>query len=120
MDEDKEKRIDLLDYWRVILRRKWIAVSFAGAVVFLAMIVTFLAKPVYRSTATLLIEEESSKFLSINEAFSNSPQFVQDLRGFNTQLRLLTSKALSEQVARKLNLVSRPEFGAGRSRKPAC
>ncbi|MCK4263475.1 MAG: GumC family protein, partial [Candidatus Aminicenantes bacterium] len=33
-----------------------------------------------------------------------------DLRFFNTQLELLKSKSLAERVARKMNLLSRPEF----------
>jgi len=62
---------------------------------------------------TLLIEEGSSRILSIDEAFSDAPRIVQDLRDYNTQLKLLQSKSLAERVARKLNLLSRPEFGAG-------
>lgn len=110
MDEDKEKQIDLLEYWRIILRRRWIAIIFAGTILVLTMIFTFLAKPVYRSAVTLLIEEESSKILSIDEAFNSTPQIVRDLRGFNTQLMLLQSKSLAERVARKLNLLTRPEL----------
>jgi succinoglycan biosynthesis transport protein ExoP len=113
-NEEKVKVIDLMEYWRVILRRKWIAIVFAGVIFLFTGIFSFLATPLYKSTATLLLEEESSRILSIDEALGNESRLVPDLRAFNTQLKLLTSKSLAEQVARKLNLLSRPEFGAGR------
>lgn len=114
--EEKPTEIDLMDYWRVVVRRKWIILAFAGAIIILTGIFSFLATPLYKSTATLLIEEEYSKMLSIDEAFGES-RMVQDMRSYNTQLRLLTSKSLSEQVARKLNLLARPEFEAGQKPK---
>lgn len=115
--EEKLKEIDMMDYWRVIVRRKWVAISFAGAVILLTGILSFTATPQYKSTVTLLIEEESSRILSIDETLGYEPRVVQDLRAYNTQLRLLKSKSLAERVARKLNLLSRPEFGAGKKPK---
>jgi len=115
--EEKLKEIDLLDYWRVIVRRKWVGITFAGAIILVTAIFSFVATPQYKATATLLIEEESSRILTIDEATGYEPRVVQDLRAYNTQLRLLKSKSLAERVARKLNLLSRPEFGAGQKPK---
>jgi succinoglycan biosynthesis transport protein ExoP len=117
--ESKEKRqdIDLMDYWRLILRRRWIAITFAGTLILFTGIFSFLATPKYKSVATLLIEDETSRILSINEAFGDQTQVVGDLRGYNTQLQLLRSKSLAERVARKLNLLTRPEFGDSQKSK---
>ena len=112
-NRDRTKDIDVMEYWRLVVRRKWIALTFAGAIVLLTGVFSFLATPLYKSTATLLIEEESSRILSVAETFSDEPRVVQDLRSYNTQLMLFSSKALAERVARKLNLSVRPEFGAG-------
>jgi len=101
-----------MEYWSLILKRKWIAITFAGTLVFFTAVFSFLATPKYKSTATLLIEEETSGILSINEAFRDQTQVVGDLRDYNTQLQLLKSKSLAERVARKLNLLTRPEFEA--------
>jgi len=116
-NRDRIKDIDFMDYWRLVVRRKWIALTFAGAVVLLTGIFSFLATPLYKSTATLLIEEESSRILSAAETFSNEPRVVQDLRSYNTQLMLFSSKALAERVSRKLNLLVRPEFGVGKKQR---
>jgi succinoglycan biosynthesis transport protein ExoP len=117
--EQKErlKDIDLMEYWQVVVRRKWLLAAFAGTLIVLTAIYSFLVSPQYKATATLLIEEESSRILSINEAFGDQAQVFRDLRGYNTQIQLLKSRSLAERVAKKLDLLSRPEFGGQPSSK---
>jgi succinoglycan biosynthesis transport protein ExoP len=110
--DDKTKVIDLMDYWRMIVRRRWIAITFAGAVILFTAIYSFVATPLYKSKVTLLIEDQSSKMLSIDQAFAADTRIVQDMRNFNTQLKLLKSKSLALRVARKLNLVNQPNAPA--------
>ncbi len=114
--EEREREVDLLEYWRIIIKRKWAVVSFAGALILFVGIFSFLATPIYKAKASLLIEEESSKILSIEDEFGYQRRAV-DLRFYNTQINLLKSKSLTERVARKMNLLSRPEFGAGKKPK---
>src|SRR4030065_2081897 len=97
-NRDRTNDIDVMDYWRLIVRRKWIVLTFAGAIVLLTGVFSFLATPLYKSTATLLIEEESSRILSGAETFSEEPRVVQDLRSYNTQLMLFSIKALAERA----------------------
>jgi len=113
---EKKKEVDLMDYWRVIVKRKWVAFTFVGALVFFTAIFSFLATPQYKSTSTLLIEEGTSKILSMEDAFGIQSPIVRDLRFFNTQLKLLKSKSLAERVTRKLNLLSRPEFNPNKKK----
>src|SRR4030042_96926 len=109
--EEKRKEIDLLDYWRVIIKRKWLALAFAGSVIFFTGVFSFIAKPKYKPTVTLLIEEQTSRILSLQETFGYQPFAREDMRFFNSQLELLKSKSLAGRVADKLNLASDPEFG---------
>jgi len=113
----EQKEIDLMTYWRIIVKRKWVIVSFAGALIFFTGIFSFLAAPKYESTVTLHIEEGSSRILSIEDTFGYQSPVFRDLRFYNTQLKLIKSKSLAERVARKMNLLSHPEFGAGKSAK---
>jgi len=118
MNNKKEQReIDLMTYWRIIVKRKWVIVSFAGALIFFTGVFSFLAAPKYKSTVTLHIEEGSSRILSIEDTFGYQSPVVRDLRFYNTQLKLIKSKSLAERVARKMNLLSHPEFGAGKKAK---
>jgi len=118
MNIKKEQReIDLMTYWRIIVKRKWVIVSFTGALIFFTGVFSFLAAPKYKSTVTLHIEEGSSRILSIEDTFGYQSPVVRDLRFYNTQLKLIKSKSLAERVARKMNLLSHPEFGAGKRSK---
>ena len=117
MDNRERKReVDLTEYWRVIIKRKWVIIVFAGTIILFTGVFSFLATPVYRSTATLLIEEDTSKILSIDEAFGYYSPVFRDMTFLNTQLELLKSKSLAERVVNKLDLLSNPEF-ASREKK---
>ena len=112
VQEEEKNEIDLMEYWRVIEKRKWVLISFAAAIVFFAVIFTFTAVPRYKSTATIFIEEDLSRVINIEDDFGN-PRQVTDLRAFNTQLEMLKSKNLAIRVAERLNLLSRPELLSG-------
>ena len=100
------KEIEFSEYVKVIAKRRGLIIAFAAAVLLLTAIFSFLATPKFRATATLLIEEESSKMLSLEDSFGNPSRGYQDLRFFNTQLKLIKSKSLVEKVAKKMRLQS--------------
>ncbi|MBD3414631.1 MAG: polysaccharide biosynthesis tyrosine autokinase [Candidatus Aminicenantes bacterium] len=112
INKESKKEIDLLDIWRIAVKRKWIIVSAVAVILVISAIQLFTQVPLYRATATIIIENPSSNMLNINDAFPTSPYYQYDFTGayFNTQLRLLTSRSLAERVARKMNLADRPEF----------
>jgi len=107
--EETKREIDLMEYWRVIEKRKWMLISFASVIILFALIFTFTAVPRYKATATLFIEEDVSRVVSIEDEFGN-PRQVTDMRAFNTQLEMLKSKNLAIRVADRMNLLSRPEM----------
>ncbi len=100
------KETEFVEYVKVIAKRRGLIIAFAAAVLLLTAIFSFLATPRFRATATLLIEEESSKMLSLEDSFGNPSRGYQDLRFFNTQLKLIKSKSLVEKVAKKMRLQS--------------
>lgn len=110
MDAEKRKEVDLMDYWRVIVKRKWVLIVFAGSLILFTGIFSFLATPQFESKVTLHIEEGTSKILSLEETFGYQSPVFRDMTFFNTQLELLKSKSLAERVVKKLDLLSRPEF----------
>ncbi len=111
-NQNGHKEIDLLTYWRIIRKRRWVLITFTAAVMFFTGIFSFMATPKYRSTATLQIDDEHSRMLSLEETFGYQAP-IRDLRFYNTQLRLLKSKSLAERVGRKLNLLERSEYENG-------
>ncbi len=101
--EDKrggdEDEIDLLAYWRILVKRKWLVLGVLGTVVALALIATLMMPPVYRATATLQIDRESVQILQV-EGVGNAEAAAPDF--LTTQYELLKSRALAERVANEL------------------
>ncbi|WP_132999531.1 GumC family protein [Luteimonas arsenica] len=97
-DEDE---IDLLAYWRILVKRKWLVLGVLGTVVALALITTLMMPPVYRATAVLQIDRESVQILQV-EGVGNAEAAAPDF--LTTQYELLKSRALAERVANELNI----------------
>jgi succinoglycan biosynthesis transport protein ExoP len=106
-DSKDEEVIDLREYWNVIRRhlKSILALTFLAMV--LATLVVFSMKPIYQSTATLLIETEEKKILSIEDVYSGGQQSREYLL---TQFEVIKSKSLSRKVIKKLNLTEHPVF----------
>jgi len=49
-----EDEVNLLDYWRVIWKRRWMIGGFCTAAVLTAMVISLMMPKIYESTATLL------------------------------------------------------------------
>lgn len=104
---DHEMEIDLRHYWRIIARYKWGILGLAFAITVLATLIVFSIEPVYRGSATLLIEQKQAKVVTIQEVY--------DLDGGNkeylqTQFEILKSRELATRVVQELKLEEHPEF----------
>ena len=102
-----EEVIDLRQYWRTLMRNKWGIIGLAFIVTVLTVLVVFSMKPVYKATATLLIESQQANVVSIEEVYgldrSNSEYYL-------TQFEIIKSRKLAERVVAKLKLQEHPEF----------
>lgn len=119
-DKFERKEIDLLEYWRIILKRKWVLITSSAVLLVFVAIFSFTTTPLYQATATIMIDDPSSSMLNIQDILNYGSYYRSDFLGtyFNTQLKLLTSRSLAERVAKKMNMASRQEFRAPRkSRK---
>jgi len=108
---ESSSEIDLMALWRIFLKRRWVVVTFVLLTVVISAILSFTATPIYQATATILIQNQRSSGMSIEELF-NERGYGSDFQGvyFHTQLELLRSRSLGERVAKKLNLANRPDF----------
>ena len=57
----------LLDYWTVLLRRRWIVYLCLATICLATLVGSFLATPLYRSTTTLLIERQSPDIFTFRD-----------------------------------------------------
>ena len=100
----QEQKLELLEYWRSITKRKWAILSLAAIVALLAGVVAYSLTPVYRTTATVLIEAGKVKVLSIEDVYTNSQQ----REHYQTQVEILKSREVAERTARALKLWEDP------------
>lgn len=100
---DDPDGIDLLAYWHLLVKRRWLILGIVSAVGALALIHTLLTPPTYRATAVMQIESESMQVMQVQGISPVQGGYDPD---FNiTQYELLKSRALAERVAEDMNLV---------------
>ena len=93
----------LAEYYYILSKHKWIIIGSLIIMVTLTMFFTFRMKPVYRSTATLVIDKEQSKSPLTGERMDFESYVSQSLT-FNTHFKLITSRQVLEEVIRRLKL----------------
>ncbi|MCH7683585.1 MAG: polysaccharide biosynthesis tyrosine autokinase [Gemmatimonadetes bacterium] len=100
-----EDQLDFLQYWNVVYREKWGILGLAIAVCLITTVFVFDMTPIYRATATLLIEAKQVSVVSIEEVYgidSSKREYYQ------TQFEILNSRQLAEDVINKLRLTRTP------------
>ncbi len=97
---DDSDEIDLLAYWRILVKRRKLILGVLAAVAALSLLITLMATPMYRATAVMQIENEKQQFVQGGlEAYASwDPEFLE------TQYQLLRSRALAERVADDLDM----------------
>jgi len=102
-----EEEIDLRLYWAVISRKKWNIIFLAVLCSVLATLYVFSLTPIYRSTATLLLEKEAANIVSIEEIYgldSRNKEYLQ------TQVEILESQRIAKRVIDGLGLAGNRDF----------
>lgn len=100
----------LSDFWHIIVRRRLVVALCVAAVLAGAAIVTFRATPTYRASATVLIERIDPNIMKFQEVLTFDPSYLSYQDYYQTQYRLLQSRAVAQRVVRQLRLASDPEF----------
>jgi polysaccharide biosynthesis transport protein len=99
--------IHLLDYARVIYKHRWVALTALVVVIGSATIYNFTATPIYRARARVLIESENPNVVSYREVVAQN-RATNDY--YQTQYRILESRALATRALESGKLWSDPEF----------
>ena len=98
---DNPDEIDLLAYWRMLVKRRWLIAALVAAGAAIALVMTLKATPMYRATAVVKIDKLSQSIVQMGE-FSNAYDWDPDF--LTTQVGVLTSRSLAERVAEDLRL----------------
>ncbi len=104
------EEIHLLDYWRVLSKRRQVAATFFAVVVGIVAVYSFAATPYYEGAAQVLIDLEKNQTLNFAEAGAAVIQMKDAAEYFNTQKEIVHSRAFGDRVVRKLLLTKNPYF----------
>ena len=99
--------LDLVEYWRSITKRKWSIVGLVLLVSIITTLVVYSMRPVYRSTATVLIEQGKSKVVSIEEVYNSMGG---NREYYQTQVEIMKSRELARKVVERLKLTTHKDY----------
>lgn len=95
---------NLQDYLRILLRFKWgvLVLMFAGG--FISVLRAYSETPLYEATATMLIERQAARFVSIEEVYRGNQGYFDMGEYYQTQYEILRSRPIAERLVDKLGL----------------
>ncbi len=106
--EPEGETLDLVEYWRSITKRKWSILGLVTLVALITTLVVFSLKPLYRATATVMIEQSKSKVVSIEEVYNAMGGGNREY--YQTQVEIIKSRELARKVVERLKLTTHPEY----------
>ncbi|MEO5339262.1 MAG: Wzz/FepE/Etk N-terminal domain-containing protein [Magnetococcus sp. MYC-9] len=107
--EEEDASLRLLYYWHVVFKHKWKVLSVAFLVTLGTAIHLSSLVPMFQATAIMLIEQSKVKVISIDNVY-NADYGAQTY--MQTQIELMKSRHLVEEVVRQTRLDLAPEFSA--------
>jgi capsular exopolysaccharide synthesis family protein len=102
---------DIVEYWRVIVKRKQLLLAVVGAFVALGALLTLQTTPQYTATTRLQIDRNTAKVM---EGGNIIPVEGGDFEFLKTQFELLQGRAIAERAASTLRLAEDRDFVAPR------
>ena len=113
-DEQNEKALHFLDYWRVIRSRKELVLAVAFLVVLTGTIYTLILPNIYASSARISVSEDMPEIapFALQQSYMTpyNPYFLK------TQFEVLTSKPILNEVIYRLDL--QVEWGSDSEKLP--
>jgi capsular exopolysaccharide synthesis family protein len=107
---------DFVRYLRTLNRYKWGILMVVVAVGMLASMYASSLRPVYRATATLMLEMGKPKVISNQDLYEAYNGTTRDY--FLTQFEIIKSRDLAERLVRTMQLTKNPEFDARQQARP--
>jgi uncharacterized protein involved in exopolysaccharide biosynthesis len=103
----RDETINIRDYIRVIVNRKWTILTVFIVLVTTVTIGSFKIMPVFQATSQLLIEKGSPNIVNIQEVLDADTSHIDY---YKTQYEMLKSNSLALRVIKILNLKNSTEF----------
>src|SRR5690606_5837021 len=99
-EDDDSFGQDLLEYWRIFYKRKWLIAAIVLACVALAGLRTLMMTPLYTATVRIQIDREAPKVVEGGNVTPTETGFDY----LKTEYERLQSRTMAERVASSLDL----------------
>jgi capsular exopolysaccharide synthesis family protein len=103
----QHRRLPWRQYLIVLIEHKWLALAAFLAVIIGTVVWTYGQTPIYRATATIQVDSDTVKVLNIQDVLSSD---TRDEEYLNTQMKIIRSRTLCEQVVQAQRLDKNPSF----------
>ena len=110
------EQLDLVRYWRSMSRNKWRILALVVLVGLIATLYAYSLPPVYRATATVLVEGSRTKGVTAEDLYVAYNGSTRDY--YLTQFEIIKSREFAERLVRVLGLTKHAEFDPGKGPKP--
>jgi succinoglycan biosynthesis transport protein ExoP len=108
------REVHLLDYVKVLYKRRWTAVTVFLLVVGSVTVYTFTATPIFEAKTRLLIEAEQQNVVSFKQVIEEDETKADY---YQTQYNILQSRVLARRTLEQLKLWNRQPFGGSGEKK---
>src|SRR5579872_3713832 len=108
------------DYLAIVLKRKWIIIVTVVIATTLATNSALREPTIYQATARITIDQEDTSIFGIQKLDTASQVFEEWTVNIDTQMNILQSAPLAQEVVQALQLQKHPEFGGGNKSKKAA
>ena len=113
-DTDYEDNVDLRDYVKILHKHRWPIVAATALLTALAALMVSGMTPVYRATATLLIETQQTVPVNLDKIIGID---TKNKQYYQTQFEELKSRKLARRVVQEMGLYNHPELSQPEDRK---
>ena len=107
-----EEERHLMDYVRVVYKRRWVAIPAFAIVFMIGAINSYRTTPIYEARTQLLIEKDTPKVGTLNTMFQEHDGWYND-DFYQTQYRILQSRSLARRTVEVMNLPQHPSVRGG-------
>jgi len=106
---DTEEGVNFLDYWRILVKRRWTVLAALALVLVIAFVNTLLTTPIYRAEAVVQVEPISARAQQVGGTAANLEYSVAtDFK--QTQIDLLKSRSLAQRIVSQMGLLESGEL----------
>jgi len=115
-EQPEIEQLDLVRYWRAVSRNKWRILALVALVGLIATLYAYSLSPVYRASATLIVEGSRTKGITVDDLYVAYNGSTRDY--YLTQFEIIKSRDFAERLVRVMGLAKHPDFNPGKVLKP--